>query len=515
GADAGQGATVETNLRQIGEVELTLDDNDGPQEVTFEFKPEKIGRTLYVVRAVPIAEESIRENNERQTAALVVEPGMRVLYIEGTLRNEYGAITERFLSKDPDIEFCAMVQTRPNVFSKRSNIEGLEIKGIPDTQELIDRFDVFLVGDIDSSYFKPEIQEMFVKRVRAGAGLIMIGGYHSLGPGGYAGTPIGNILPVVLGDRDIGQFTDAFMPKLTPDGQQSHIFKNIVEFFPGAGGVAPRDGLPMLDGCTNVLASGPGATVLATCPLKLLADQREMPVLAVQPVGEGRSVVFTVDTTRKWQQGPKALDLDSPFMQFWGQMIRYLAGRDTQVLREAGVSAAIDKAYYEPEESMNISATVRNAEGEGTDKAKVTATITSEDGRSSTATLEPIPDAPGKFAVDFEPKTIGRHDVRVEATIDGEVHAAPEKMVLDIGRPNMEFDRLDLNEDLLVKMSDATNGRYAHITTADFLIDQLNREQMKRKVVETINLAPPAWMWITFVVLLSAEWGLRRRYHLR
>ena len=46
---------------------------------------------------------------------------------------------------------------------------------------------------------------MILKRVRAGAGLVMLGGYHSLGPGGYAGTPLAAALPVELGDRQIGQ----------------------------------------------------------------------------------------------------------------------------------------------------------------------------------------------------------------------------------------------------------------------------------------------------------------------
>ena len=41
----------------------------------------------------------------------MVDNRIRVLYIEGTLRAEYGAIVQRFLSKDPDLEFCALVQS--------------------------------------------------------------------------------------------------------------------------------------------------------------------------------------------------------------------------------------------------------------------------------------------------------------------------------------------------------------------------------------------------------------------
>ncbi|MDR1141389.1 MAG: hypothetical protein LBL62_06835 [Planctomycetaceae bacterium] len=516
--NAPDSATV-NHRRKIGEQELMLDAIEGPQDVVFEFKPEKVGRTLYIVRAEPLGDEAIRENNERQTAALVVEPGMRVFYLEGTLRPEYGAISQRYLAKDPDIEFCAMVQIKPNIFEQQTNIEGFKLKGLPTDQETIDSFDVFIIGDIDSSYFKTEIQEMIVKRIRNGAGLIMLGGYHSLGPGGYGGTPIGKVLPVIVGNREIGQFSEEFLPKLTPDGVSSNIFANISAFFPSTLGAATREGLPMLTGCTRIQTSNPAATIFATCPNIRVpgpgGGEMEMPVLAAQPVDQGRTVVFTGDTTRRWQQGPRAMNQDTPFMQFWGQLIRYVAGREGAVVREAGVSASIDKAYYEPEETVTISATVKNADGEGTEKASVSSTIIRPDGKKDEIKLEIVQGTPGKYTGIYEPKTIGQQEIQVTAKIDGLVLNAPEKMIFDVGRPNMEFDRLDLNEELMTKIADASGGRYSHITTADFLIDQLNRDVTKRKVIEQIPLAPPFSFWAIFVTLLTIEWILRRHYHLR
>ncbi|MDR2438161.1 MAG: hypothetical protein LBE12_02165 [Planctomycetaceae bacterium] len=511
-------ATV-NHRRKIGEQELMLDAIEGQQDVVFEFKPEKVGRTLYIVRTEPLGDEAIRENNERQTAALVVEPGMRVFYLEGTLRPEYGAISQRYLAKDPDIEFCAMVQIKPNIFEQQTNIEGFKLKGLPNDQEIIDSFDVFIIGDIDSSYFKTEIQEMFVKRIRSGAGLIMLGGYHSLGPGGYGGTPIGKVLPVIVGNREIGQFSEEFLPKLTPDGVTSNIFANISGFFPSTLNTESQAGLPLLAGCTRIQTSNPAATIFATCPAVRVpapgGGEMEMPVLAAQPVDQGRTVVFTADTTRRWQQGPRAMNEDTPFMQFWGQLIRYVAGREGMVVREAGVSASVDKAYYEPEETVTISATVKNTDGEGTEKASVSGTIIRSDGKQDEVKLEIVQGTPGKYTGIYEPKTIGQQEIKVTAKIDGLVLNALEKMIIDVGRPNMEFDRLDLNEELMTKIADISGGRYSHITTADFLIDQLNRDITKRKVIEQIPLAPPFSFWAIFVVLLTVEWVLRRRYHLR
>ncbi|HUT13231.1 MAG TPA: VWA domain-containing protein, partial [Thermoguttaceae bacterium] len=250
--------------REIGQAELTLDQLEGSQEVEFEFRPETKGRHSYTVHVAAVAEEKIEENNQRSAMAMVVEPGIRVLYLEGTLRPEYGALVDRFLAKDPDLEFCSLVQTRPNKFLRRTNIPDLVLTAIPDDAETVNTFDVFIFGDLDASYIRPEQQELFVQRVRDGAGLVMLGGYHSLGPGGYDGTPLGEILPVELGGPDIGQIDEPFLPTLTPDGTHHPIFANIAGFFPTAQGEPKLAGLPLLSGCARVAGPRPGATVLAT-----------------------------------------------------------------------------------------------------------------------------------------------------------------------------------------------------------------------------------------------------------
>ncbi|HPZ84535.1 MAG TPA: vWA domain-containing protein, partial [Thermogutta sp.] len=114
----------------IQEQELVLDDQPGPQEVMFEYRPPVKGRHVYAVRIDPLSEEKIPENNERSAPALVVEAQIKVLYLEGTLRAEYGAIVDRFLSKDPNIEFYALVQVKKNTFVKRTNMEGLTLESI-------------------------------------------------------------------------------------------------------------------------------------------------------------------------------------------------------------------------------------------------------------------------------------------------------------------------------------------------------------------------------------------------
>ena len=442
--------------------------------------------------------------------ATVSEAGIRVLYIEGTLRPEYGALVDRFLAKDPDLEFCALVQNRQNVFLKRTNMTDLKLTAIPSDQETVNKFDVFILGDIDSSYIRPQQQEMMIKRIREGGGLVMLGGYHSLGPGGYGGTPLGEVLPVILGGREIGQLTESFLPTLTPDGVRHPIFANIGGFFPTQQGPPKTAGLPSLDGCTRVQSARPGATVLATFP----TESAPMPILAVQPLDRGRVAVFAGDTTRKWQQGPRALAQESPFLRFWGQTVRWLAGRTSTVETQASITAATDKAYCEPGEPINITAVVRDKEGLGTENAKVVATVQSQTGSPAQVTLSTVPGPSGHYGGTFEPRLAGAHTVVVEARI-GELSLKADKIPVEVGRPNLEFEKLDLDEKMLARIAADTGGSYVQISTADHLIEQLDRSQRKR----TINIERPLYwppgFWALFVVVLTAEWVLRRKYQLR
>ncbi len=208
---------LEDEGKPIQETELTLDDIEGSQKVEFEFTPDRQGPAhLHGPRPADPAKRRSPRTTTAPPWRWSSSRASACLYIEGTLRGEYGAIVDRFLAKDPDLEFCALIQTRPNVFLTRTNIEGLELKTIPSDADTINKFDVFILGDLDSTYLKPQQQQLIVQRVRNGGGLVMLGGYHALGPGGYAGTPIGEVLPVLLGSREIGQVDRALPAALDP-----------------------------------------------------------------------------------------------------------------------------------------------------------------------------------------------------------------------------------------------------------------------------------------------------------
>ena len=63
-------------------------------------------------------------------------------------------------------------------------------------------------------------------------------------------------------------------------------------------------------------------------------------------------------------------------------------------------------------------------------------------------------------------KKTGTFEVQTSARI-GEISVSAEKIVFEVGRPNLEFEKLDLDEKMLADIAAETGGRYYHITTAE------------------------------------------------
>ncbi len=499
--------------KEVARQTLTLDDNEGAQEVILEFVPANKGLHTYTIRVPQQTGEEIPQNNARSASALVHDARIRVLYLEGTLRQEFGALVGRFLSKDPNIEFCALIQTRPGVFVQRSNIEGLRLKAIPDDSETLDTFNVFLIGDLDSNYLPERIMKLIRNRVTDGAGLIMIGGYHGLGPGGYGQGILQEILPVEMGSRQIGQATEPFHPQLTRDGRHHPIFANIAAFFDTANNNSASADLPPLNGCVKIAGTKSGATILLVHPT-IRIDGRPMAVMAVQPVGKGRSAVFTADTTRNWHQTLKAMDRETPFLRFWGQTIRWLAGHNDAVQTEAGIIATTDRAYYTPGMPITIRATVRGDDGVAVGNANPHAVIQAPGRRTTQLNLAEETGPPGHYSANFDPPRSGRYEITVSTQFKNKQLTAP-KLQVDVGRPNLEFDRLDLDQKTLATIASDSGGQYLHISLADRFTEQLKRIYKQEIVQIEVPLAWPPLLWVLFVGALASEWLLRRRYQLR
>ncbi len=85
-------------------------------------------------------------------------------------------------------------------------------QGIDDPNELADGFpsqpeDLFgyqglIIGSVEAGYFTPAQQDLIQQFVdRRGGGLLFLGGRFALADGGWGGSSLADLLPVILPDR--------------------------------------------------------------------------------------------------------------------------------------------------------------------------------------------------------------------------------------------------------------------------------------------------------------------------
>ena len=284
---------------------------DSEKTVGLTFTPDRAGRFVFSA--------GVDASDNLATFPLRVdrEP-IRVLYVEGFLRFEYKYLKAR-LEDDPDISLVAVV--------RRANPEqaGSQASGIILTPERLKTIDVVILGDMEGAYLgKPEYAAILSWLDAANHAVLVLGGPHSFGPDGFADTPLAAALPVRFRSSGTAQADDPFTLERTEPGRRHPIFELSGDRVKDD---ATWSGAPTLAGSSVVAGAKPGADILAVNPTAKV-DGLPAVVVATQRFGGGRTMVLLADTTWRWSRLTRVLGQDDTlFARFWGQTIRWLAGR--------------------------------------------------------------------------------------------------------------------------------------------------------------------------------------------
>ncbi len=158
------------------------------EQIKFELSyiPQTPGERKLTLRAEPQAGERITTNNELSTFVNVLEGGLNVLYLEGEPRTEQRFI-RRSLASSPDIKVdFQWIDSRDRQHWPINLADKLQSG----------KYNVYIIGDLDSSAFRPEDLKQLRDDVLHGAGLMMLGGFHSFWAGGYQKTVLTDVLPL-------------------------------------------------------------------------------------------------------------------------------------------------------------------------------------------------------------------------------------------------------------------------------------------------------------------------------
>jgi uncharacterized membrane protein len=267
---------------------------DGKAEIDLTITLERAGSHIVEVAIQPPPGDTIIENDHRLVTFTVARERVRVLHVAGRPTNDVRALRD-WLKSDASVDVVAFFILRTQSDDVHANQSELALIPFPVDElfrEHLPTFDAVVLQDFDAQPYGLEQYLPNIERyVRGGGGLVMVGGQNSFVAGGYARTPLADVLPVDLdGSRSADSAdTSPFVPEWTAEGRAATLLGPLRK--------AVGDDLPQMPGANILGDVRPGAIALWTHPTRLTASGKKMPILAIGDQGDGRSIALAVDGT--------------------------------------------------------------------------------------------------------------------------------------------------------------------------------------------------------------------------
>ncbi len=494
----------------VGEKTVRL---DGPiQQIDFPFTPEEAGRFEFIAEALPLPGESVDQNNRSAREMNIIDDYLRLMYVAYEPDWEWRFIKEVF-HRD---KLVGMEGFRTYLASSDPRVREKNVLFLPTlTPSRSDFFanDVIFLGDTPGGMLSERFCAMVKQFVGVfGGGLVVISGPR-FGPGELAGTPLEEMLPVLVERGSKLRDSSEFRLTLTPQAEQYPFMKLGDD---DAENRRAWDLLGRMPWYQPVRGTHEQAEVLAAHPSDTCLDGKTpQPLVAVRKYGNGEVVYLGFNET--WRL--RRIYGEQYYRQFWSQLIHRL-GMSHALGTEKRFVVRTDRRQYRAEETatLTVEAFDENFEplggGEGDDSpvASLTATLTLPD-EAAGETARPITVPllrPGVYETRIPLYASGEYAVRV----DDPVAQKSSEVRFEATSVSAERRRATRDAALQEELARATGGRSYDLATVAHLPEDLHAEP----IVETITRNHPLWstpLWFfALVSLMLGEWWLRKMIRL-
>ena len=484
--------------------------------VRLKYRPTEPGEYRISVRAVPLPGEVAVRNNSLDGFLTVRDKGMRVLLLAGSLGWEQRALRDSLPALDfVDMQFRPLFTPQVEIRNRKWPVRDLAEEFSDDT-----RYDVYILCNVDSRALWNKREKSgpladLAEAVRGGKGLLMLGGTHSFGPGGYADTPLADLLPVEMKSSETQPFEADILKELHINRpiqlvpSRDHFLTRISDT------ESTKDAwrnLPPLVGA-NRLVPKKSATVSVFLQSD---DEARHPILISTNVG-GRVLAFAGDSTWRWRMS----DHRKQFDQFWRQLVLYLAFGDSK--NDQNLTIDLTKRRFTPNARIRFGVNVRTATGDFVDGVDFKAILQLPDGTQEQIAI--VPNGTDGYRCELNRDLVGNsglHRIVIEAAKDGNF----------VGRGEREFVILDrdkekanpaANPQQLVRLASQT-AEFGGAAIQPEQLSGLLDEYIANPPIKKIEI-PTSWqlgekmldasLFLgAFVLLLAVEWGLRKKWGL-
>lgn len=499
---------VEDEGRLVASQDVRLPDDGQSATVRVNFTASEAGPQVFRFKVPPQSDEQVTQNNARDALVEVNDRREKVLYMEGEPRFEPKFI-RRAVEDDKNLNVVLLQRTAEDKYY-RMDVESPEelVGGFPKTREELFAYRGIILGSVEAASFTPEQLRMLADFVsRRGGGLLMLGGRRSFAEGGWAGTPVAEVLPIEFDANAARGNAPEFLlrdmaVRPTRDGSTFPVTQ--LENGESASMMRWED-MPAVSAVNQIRGAKPGATVLLTGTGD---GRREQIVLAYQRYGRGKAMAFPIQDSWLWQMDAPVSVEDMTHETFWRRMVRWLVDG---VPDPVALSTAVDRV--EPGEPMKLTAEVVDPAFVEVNDAQVTAEVRAPSGKTSEVKMDWTVTRPGEYRGTFVPDEPGTYAVRATAvrSKDGTPQQLGTSQIhARASAGDSEYFDAAMRSSLLTRIAEDTGGRFFTPASSSSLAEAISYSGRGVTVVEERDLWDMPALLILLLGITGAEWGYRR-----
>ncbi len=549
---AGREAIVEAAVgtRVVKSKTITISDSVEEHEVVLEFVPDRPEWIEYEARvrlvgdaagdATDVPNDRIAENNLRTFAIDNREKTYRVLYVSGrpNWQNKFFRMALEGDDKQLHLTSLIAISNAERKFEFRGRkstlsnplFEGFEdekdkprydesvfirmgaakdelTSGYPVEAKDLFGYDLIIFGDVERPFFtmtQLDLTRDFVDR--RGGTLMLLGGPRAFTDGGYAGSVIEKMMPLLLyqdgTDASRLHIDGEFKARPTVEGRLAGSWMFDQDEL---GDQELWTSLPPLYSVDQFPLVRAGATVMAMAALNQGGEgQQDVPLFALQRYGEGRCAALAVGDTWQWQM--RSESGDDRHARFWRQIVRNLV----KDVPRAVVWRSKADAYTQGD-AAEFDFLVRDESFERREGAQCSVTVTAPDGSTVSLPVEESLEDSGVYRASHTPDVAGLYRLSLAAQDENEKVVARLDEAFLVQPDHREFRKAQYNPDFLSSLAKDHGGRMYSLENLAQLADDIPVPPSLDAKDLILHLWHLPGFYIALVAMMIVEWYLRRK----
>ncbi|MEX0775550.1 MAG: PA14 domain-containing protein [Phycisphaeraceae bacterium] len=442
----------------------------------------------------PVEGERQTDNNSADMLIRAVVNKRKVLILDGRPRWEFRYLRNTL---ERDQQWVANTLVGMADADNRRWPRGDDAGTFPKDIATLYSYELVIVGEVPRDFLTDQELEWlrdFVGK-RGGAVVFIDGQRGHLRR--FADSPISVLLPVQFKPpADAMRLPDQL--RLTGAGQS---LAPLTLTTPSDANAALWENLKAPHWCASVTALPGGETLV-----EAVGHGQITPAVVTRQYGAGRVWYQAFDESWRWRYEVADLHHD----RYWHQVANWVIEKP-YAARDTHVALNVEGLTFQPGDSAEVTIRVQDGLGRPMFDAQAQALLTRDGRPFGTVDFAPDPNQGGAYRAHTGALPPGQYQVAVRVAGLPAEQMKARTLFIVVPSESEELTNLTVNRDLLRNIADRSGGEYFPEEDVARLADRLE-SMSQAKVIESDLSLWDNWHWfIPIILLLTAEWLIRKR----